>query len=123
MRWLVLLLAACSPYDPSLPPQPFLCGSAEPKCPDGYTCMGTVCTTTAVLPDGGDGPTGSCTKPFTGTLATWDFTAAPGSQVSTGPLSMAPGVVAGLVTRSATLMVADGADSINATNWPTSAQL
>jgi len=30
---------ACSPYSPSLPAQPFLCGSADPVCPDGYTCM------------------------------------------------------------------------------------
>lgn len=33
-------LAACSPYSPTLPAEPFLCGSADPKCPDGYTCGG-----------------------------------------------------------------------------------
>ena len=36
-----LTLAACSPYSPNLPAEPFLCGSADPKCPDGYTCSGT----------------------------------------------------------------------------------
>jgi hypothetical protein len=32
-------LAACSPYDPSLPPAPFLCATDEPRCPDGFTCV------------------------------------------------------------------------------------
>ena len=119
------LLAACSPYDPTLPAQPFLCGSAEPKCPDGYTCVssGTLMVCASTAPGAFDGGITACTKPFTGELATWDFTAAPGSQVSTGPLKMAAGVTAGLVTRSATLTASDGTNSINATNWPTSAQL
>lgn len=43
MRIVTLLLiasaAACSPYSPDLGRTPFLCGSADPKCPDGYTCM------------------------------------------------------------------------------------
>lgn len=30
--------ASCSPYDPSLPPAPFLCADREPRCPDGYVC-------------------------------------------------------------------------------------
>ncbi|HEY0194409.1 MAG TPA: hypothetical protein VGC42_25025 [Kofleriaceae bacterium] len=34
-----LALAACSPYDPSLPHRPFLCGDTAPRCPDGYTCI------------------------------------------------------------------------------------
>ena len=33
------LVPACSPYDPSLPPAPFLCGDEEPRCPDGYRCV------------------------------------------------------------------------------------
>src|SRR5438128_2596672 len=124
MRWLVLLAAACSPYDPNLPPEPFLCGTSEPKCPDGYTCQtqGTqlVCTTTSPTnPDGGSGDGGACS--FSGALAVWDFTAAPGSQQQTGPLSMAPGVVAGPVTRSANLLATDGGDSINSSGWPTGA--
>jgi hypothetical protein len=32
-------LGACSPYSPDLGDTPFLCGSGEPQCPDGYTCM------------------------------------------------------------------------------------
>ena len=122
MRWLVLLVAACSPYDPNLPPEPFLCGPSEPKCPDGYTCqtVGTqlVCTTGASGTDGGNnGDGGSCA--FSGDLAVWDFTAAPGSQQQTGPLSMAPGVVAGPVKRSANLLATDGGNSINSSGWPT----
>jgi hypothetical protein len=31
-------LAACNPYDPDLGNTPFKCGSADPICPDGYTC-------------------------------------------------------------------------------------
>jgi hypothetical protein len=31
---------ACSPYDPSLPTTPFVCGDEEPRCPDGYVCVG-----------------------------------------------------------------------------------
>jgi len=43
--WLLLLglLAAaqgCSPYEPSLPGTPFLCGDQEPACPEGYVCVG-----------------------------------------------------------------------------------
>jgi hypothetical protein len=33
-------LGACSPYSPTLPEEPFLCGQTDPKCPDGYACMG-----------------------------------------------------------------------------------
>ncbi len=54
-----LSLAACSPYSPNLGPDPFLCGSADPKCPDGYTCGGTngsgsaVCVVkSSAMPDG-----------------------------------------------------------------------
>jgi hypothetical protein len=36
---LLLLLAACNPYDDDLGPTPFLCGAAEPRCPRGYTCV------------------------------------------------------------------------------------
>lgn len=31
---------ACTPYDPSLPDTPFLCGTSDPMCPDGYGCTG-----------------------------------------------------------------------------------
>ena len=128
MRWLVVLFAACSPYDPQLPAQPFLCGSTEPKCPDGYTCVASgtqlVCATTTPM-DNIDGsiPPGNCAKPVTGMLASWDFTAAPGSQQSTGPLTMATGLVAGPVSRSPALMPSDGTNSINASNWPTSGSI
>ena len=32
-------LAACSPYDPSLPHKPFLCSDQAPSCPDGFVCI------------------------------------------------------------------------------------
>jgi hypothetical protein len=35
---LSVALAACTPYSPTLGGEPFLCGSAAPQCPDGYTC-------------------------------------------------------------------------------------
>jgi hypothetical protein len=31
--------AACTSFDPKLPDRPFLCGTNEPRCPDGYTCV------------------------------------------------------------------------------------
>ena len=45
-------LGACSPYDPDLGSTPFLCGTVDPACPDGYACQddGTgkmVCVTTS----------------------------------------------------------------------------
>jgi Bacterial pre-peptidase C-terminal domain len=30
--------AGCDPYNPSLPSEPFICASTEPKCPNGYMC-------------------------------------------------------------------------------------
>ncbi len=42
LAYLVFLaapLGACSPYSPDLGAAPFLCGSADPKCTDGYSCM------------------------------------------------------------------------------------
>lgn len=49
---------ACSPYDPSLPPAPFLCGDQEPRCPDGYACVADpggkrVCRADGTAPDAG----------------------------------------------------------------------
>lgn len=35
----IAAIGSCSPYSPSLPAAPFFCGSADPKCPDGYACM------------------------------------------------------------------------------------
>ena len=34
----VAATAACNPYDPTLGPEPFLCGTDEPRCPSGYAC-------------------------------------------------------------------------------------
>ncbi len=32
-------LAACGAYSPNLPPDPFVCGDSDPKCPDGFACV------------------------------------------------------------------------------------
>jgi len=50
--------AACSPYDPSLPPTPFVCADDEPRWPDGYVCVGDpdgrrVCRAASAAVDGG----------------------------------------------------------------------
>jgi hypothetical protein len=34
-------LAACSPFDPDLGAQPYLCSATNPECPAGYTCQAT----------------------------------------------------------------------------------
>jgi hypothetical protein len=58
---LIAALISCSPYDPDLGGQPFLCGDREPRCPDGYLCVervgsDKVCLREEVLADaGGDG--------------------------------------------------------------------
>lgn len=113
------MLAACTPFEPSLPSTPFRCGSADPQCPDGYVCKGEVCTNadTTTPP-----PTATCSMTFAGALASWDFTGEPGTQTSTAAGSNAPGVIATSVTRSSTLMSATGTNSINATSWPTASQ-
>jgi hypothetical protein len=68
--WLGLLvaLAACSPYDPSLPRTPFLCGDQEPRCPDGYACVAqasgpAVCSKDGALPDAGVPDASARTQP------------------------------------------------------------
>jgi hypothetical protein len=35
---IVMIAAAAGCYSPDLPAAPFLCGAADPKCPDGYAC-------------------------------------------------------------------------------------
>lgn len=52
--------AACSPYSPDLGAAPFVCGSADPKCPDGYDCVPAGSSSTMIclaaggtVPDGG----------------------------------------------------------------------
>ena len=34
-------LIACNPYDPELGENPFRCGTAQPRCPDGYSPVDT----------------------------------------------------------------------------------
>lgn len=54
----LLALAACDTYSPDLGTAPFQCGTAEPRCPDGYVCVEhgpvrRVCERPGELPDGG----------------------------------------------------------------------
>lgn len=80
----------------------------------------------AVHPDGSpgvDAPAGSCATPVTGMIATWNFASASGSQTSTPSSAQASGVTAGDVSRSAGLVAAAGAMSINSTSWPLTATL
>ncbi len=55
-------------------------------------------------------------------LAKWDFTGEPGSQSATSGTPMS-GVTASAITRSSSLTAVSGSGSINASGWPTSAQL
>jgi hypothetical protein len=53
-------LMACTSYNPDLGESPFLCGTTDPKCPEGYTCSDVggkqVClSANGHAPDGGAG--------------------------------------------------------------------
>ena len=130
MRALLLLLVcgSCTPYDPSLPAAPFYCGTTDPKCPDGYTCVvsttggKSVCTTGSLPGIDGGIPPGGCTA-FTGALATWSLGSEPGSQPSSASTSSATGVTAGSLSRAPGLTAAAGTGSINASGWPTSSSV
>jgi hypothetical protein len=74
------------------------------------------------VPDSGSTQTSNCT-PYTGALATFDFTNEPGNQASTAATSVATGVSAGALSRSTSLTATSGTSSINASNWTTSQSL
>jgi hypothetical protein len=118
----VVGVAACSPYAPGLPAEPFFCGSGVPACPDGYECIGegsnAVCAERA-----GSGSSSSCDAPATGVLATWSFANQLGTEATVAVGSAAPGLVAGAITRSAALTPAAGANAMSSSNWPTTAHL
>ncbi len=68
--------------------------------------------------------TSTCSQPMaSGVLATWAFAGQAGNQATTAAASMAPGSTAGDIGRSSDLVAASGADSINASGWPTAATL
>lgn len=55
---LVVAAAACSPYNPDLGDKPFLCGSSEPRCPEGYTAVDVTavrCECVSEVTQGGGG--------------------------------------------------------------------
>ena len=78
----------------------------------------------AALHDGAsvDTPTGSCTTPASGVLATWSFTGQPGSQTSTTAASAATGINAGAITRASGLTAVAAANSMDSSGWATTAQ-
>lgn len=65
---------------------------------------------------------GSAGCSFTGVLATWDLSSQTGSEVQVVAGTMAPGVVAGALARSAAILATTGTGSINSTNWPSQTQ-
>lgn len=67
------------------------------------------------------GTSGGCA--FSGALATWTFTSETGNQASTAASASATGVTASVVARSPGLTAVSGQNSINSSNWPTTAQL
>lgn len=68
-------------------------------------------------------PSSSCSQAFTGVLATWTLTGQAGNQASTPVTSKASGITAGALTRSAGLTAVSGANSINASGWPTASTI
>ena len=70
-----------------------------------------------------DAASGACGMPFSGVLATWNFSAQPGTEASAAASSTAHGVTAGAFTRSSTITAMSGSGSINSNNWTTSSQL
>ncbi len=72
---------------------------------------------------GGDGATDAsrCGYAFTGTLAAYEFTGAPGNQVSTPAATTAPGLSATAIGRSSELKPELGSGSINSSRWSTGA--
>lgn len=51
-----LAALACNPYNPDLGESPFLCGTDEPRCPDGYVAVDLNATTCECKQEGGDFP-------------------------------------------------------------------
>jgi len=73
----------------------------------------------ADAPERPDAPANACA--FSGVLATWSFAGDAGSQASTPATSSAQGFTAGDVHRATTLTAVSGANSMNSSNWPSSA--
>lgn len=48
-----LATLACNPYNPSLGDKPFLCGSDEPRCPEGYQAVEESATSCSCQREGG----------------------------------------------------------------------
>jgi hypothetical protein len=69
-----------------------------------------------------DAASTGCAQPFSGVLATWDFSGEAGNQASTAVKTTAPGVVAGAVQRAPGLTAITGANAINSSNWALAAQ-
>jgi hypothetical protein len=123
MRPAVIVLVACTPYAPDLPAEPFFCGSGAVPCPDGYLCIGSGSDAVCAHHAGSGSGSSSCAVPSQGVLATWTFTGQPGTEASVPAGSAAPGISAGMVSRSSAILPAAAADSLDASNWATTAHL
>jgi hypothetical protein len=110
MRWTLALLtlAACAR------------GRSDEPLVDGSVADAPMTTGSEMRPSDAT-PSGTCAQAFTGTLATWTFAGAAGTQASTPVATMANGITAGPVTRAAALTAVAGANSINSSNWPVAA--
>ncbi len=114
-----LLLVGCATaaeVQPDGPPNK----TGNPDAPAGTGGHDASTDSTNPLPDA-PVQQGTCATPASGILATWTFTGATGSQAMTAATSSVTGLTAGQVSRAASLTVASGQNSINSTNWGTTA--
>lgn len=107
--WIAVAVAACAEASHG--------GGGPPDSKVVDTARGRIDAPPA---DATDAPvSGSCASPFSGVLATWDFSAQTGSEASLAATTTVPGVVATGFTRSAALTAASGSGSINSSGWST----
>jgi len=98
------------------------CASGRNEEPASDAAIADSSPTSDAAATGMDSTTSACTAAFTGTLATWSFAGEAGNQASTAVATKATGITAGAVTRAAGLTAVTGSGSINASNWPVTAQ-
>ena len=99
------------------------CATAIPPAnsADGGTNADAVLDAARVSNTHDAAPTSGCS--FTGELASWQLTGQSGSETSVAATTMASGVTAGALTRTAALTGTAGSGSINGSNWPTASAL
>jgi hypothetical protein len=103
----------------------------RPPASDGGTMLGQ--PDSGIESDSGDTDSGtqadtgsqqsSCKSPYSGVIATYDFTNEPGNQSSTPAKSTAPNVTAAAMSRANILSPVAGLNSINSNNWAMTAKV